>query len=608
MSSWHVCILSIILVQAFLTKAALRGGKPEPQVNIQMVESSLLTVLSSAVKGNGDSKISGLEAALRPMYKALPLEEDGSISHPVVRYVLHRFFTKKHGWFIRGLEPNSATQPSSGTENLAEWVPSYLQKFLEEIQGGNGITLRELAVLAATLEDLIHKEAVGRLQMTFKALELPEVALLDHERLAQALEVYMMIFMLGGNFTIVGQENVLAAHKVFVDQVKDWGNVQNFMHSIQIELFPDSDDRSLNFSAATKVVEEGGRRFGAYNDHECRTLKARLLEIESTKAGRVRLSEFYRASLEGVFEFNEKQDYLRMLGVLDESNMSDPHVIVPNYVVSRPNCLDASKLYVVCCLNECEDLLGQLESRSQLPTAKSDQILEQVASMSSKTVEAPRKLSDSLVQRLHQLAQANGGLVPLHGRLFAQWMHHAYPRECPYPQKAATTNPQSPDEWMQATGEHTARNTPEEVQAHVAVAEQCTMPKGAEAREQQHLKENELPWDHSEELPDLMFAAGELFKSENKKAVPTTRIAPPLRVDLLLFALASFLKKLAAFFTITFCLAFVAWRVTASGTGKDGEPMTPVTFVRYLRRKYGSSPPRASMLECAQRSSSDAYC
>ncbi|OLP24478.1 hypothetical protein AK812_SmicGene48940, partial [Symbiodinium microadriaticum] len=25
---------------------------------------------------------------------------------------------------------------------------------------------------------------------------------------------------------------------------------------------------------------------------------------------------------------------------------------------------------------------------------------------------------------------------PLHGRLFAQWMHYAFPHECPYPQIA----------------------------------------------------------------------------------------------------------------------------------------------------------------------------
>merc|ERR1719476_151630 len=38
-------------------------------------------------------------------------------------------------------------------------------------------------------------------------------------------------------------------------------------------------------------------------------------------------------------------------------------------------------------------------------------------------------------------------MVPLHGRLFAQWLHHAYPRECPYPHLSGTVSQQSPDEW-----------------------------------------------------------------------------------------------------------------------------------------------------------------
>jgi len=43
-------------------------------------------------------------------------------------------------------------------------------------------------------------------------------------------------------------------------------------------------------------------------------------------------------------------------------------------------------------------------------------------------------------------------VVPLHGRLFAQWLHHAYPRECPYPHVAGTTHPQDTDDWLKNTG------------------------------------------------------------------------------------------------------------------------------------------------------------
>merc|ERR1719277_1976873 len=70
----------------------------------------------------------------------------------------------------------------------------------------------------------------------------------------------------------------------------------------------------------------------------------------------------------------------------------------------------------------------------------------------SDSVDAPRNLSASLVSRLWEIADHHDGSVPLHGRLFAQGMHHAYPLECPYPHAGGTTQPLTPDEWMDQSG------------------------------------------------------------------------------------------------------------------------------------------------------------
>merc|ERR1719210_43724 len=59
--------------------------------------------------------------------------------------------------------------------------------------------------------------------------------------------------------------------------------------------------------------------------------------------------------------------------------------------------------------------------------------------MHSDTVHAPRNLSSALLARLDEIAEHHAGQVALHGRLFAQWMHHAYPRECPFPHIAGST-------------------------------------------------------------------------------------------------------------------------------------------------------------------------
>ena len=81
-------------------------------------------------------------------------------------------------------------------------------------------------------------------------------------------------------------------------------------------------------------------------------------------------------------------------------------------------------------------------------------------------VVAPRTLPTALLQRLDEIAVGNDGAVPLHGRLFAQWMHHAFPNECSYPHDSGTTSPRTAAEWMNATGEtHTA--TADEMQSVV---------------------------------------------------------------------------------------------------------------------------------------------
>jgi hypothetical protein len=285
----------------------------------------------------------------------------------------------------------------------------------------------------------------------------------------------------------------MLAHYTFARENKDWGQLQEWVHDLRRELFPQQD--TLTFNEAARVVEEVGRRYGTYNEAMCQTLKGELLSIEAKKAGRVRLTEFYKKGLKGLFEFDEKIEYLRHLGVLDESDPKQPHVVVPNYVSSRANCLKTSSFYVICCRNDCEEYLGSLEKEVGAEMAPPEQILKIVAGLSTNLQPTTTK------DRLQSIADMNGGLVPLHGRLFAQWMHHMFPRECPYPHGSGKINPQTPDGWMQETGQADSRASKEEMMAHIS-SDTCgpDEPVGEEARKHHHFAENELPWDDLEEL------------------------------------------------------------------------------------------------------------
>merc|ERR1719162_2714175 len=78
-------------------------------------------------------------------------------------------------------------------------------------------------------------------------------------------------------------------------------------------------------------------------------------------------------------------------------------------------------------------------------------------------------------------------------------MHHAFPRECPYPQQSGDAAAMTVDEWVHATGQKSGQHTNEEMQVIVG-SDSSILPVGDEAREHHNLPENELPWDEVEEL------------------------------------------------------------------------------------------------------------
>merc|ERR1719343_957161 len=210
----------------------------------------------------------------------------------------------------------------------------------------------------------------------------------------------------------------------------------------------------LSFSDVEGVIAEIGDRFAEWQDSQCHVMKSLLLEIEDRGTGRVKLSDFYGAAInKGRYQFTETVNYLRQIGTLDESEPSNPRVIIPNYVSGLSNCIARTQYYSVCCLDDCEPLFGKLEQKVGKPDAAPEEIITVVENMPSATTAANRKLSPLLRSRLNEIAQHHGGVVLLHGRLFAQWMHLAYPRECNYPHLTGTTYKKTMEEWETETGE-----------------------------------------------------------------------------------------------------------------------------------------------------------
>ena len=213
--------------------------------------------------------------------------------------------------------------------------------------------------------------------------------------------------------------------------------------------------RGYSFEVAATASARATERYGKWsNEEECRALKETLVELDREGSGRGRLTDFYwKVPVGNNWFFEETPEYLRELGVLDESFSSrGMQLVIPNYVQFASNCIEVSAFYAICCLKECDSLLGVIERAIQAPMASPNRILPVVQRLlNAREVEA-RNVTTQLVAQLEAVAEVHSGEVPLHGRLFAQWLHYAFPYECPYPQKSDAVVTSVISEYSNRTG------------------------------------------------------------------------------------------------------------------------------------------------------------
>jgi len=222
------------------------------------------------------------------------------------------------------------------------------------------------------------------------------------------------------------------------------------------------------------------------------------LEDAEREDGRVRLHRFYAPSMAGgSFEFSESREYLKHLGVLDDRDHRQPSVIVPNFMYSHTNCLGNSGFHSICCIDDCEMLMATLEEKLAQPSAPAAVVAATVATMSSESVAAPRGLSAGMLQKLDEIAASHGGSVALHSRSFAQWMHLAFPNECPVPRALLTSEqPMSPIEFQERANK-------------TVVATMEEMSLAAELFSASNSSGREIAGQFGQEAPALLWTEGE---------------------------------------------------------------------------------------------------
>jgi hypothetical protein len=420
-------------------------------------------------------RLAPLAALLTPTLNALPKNEHGKFGHKAARYALHRLFVQRHAWFVKGINLNGDTTGgnATATDMLQDGVPDEIQTLFEMRLGSKGLDAHEVAVLAATFENLAHAESMERLRLAYKVKVSSEDMKSMPVNISDAvLDLYMAAYVAGLDLAKMGvgpnaEKRILRlADKIY----PGFGDVKKFVRDVRKESTSNRD--ALSFVDLSHVATRIGDKYGRWQHYECDDLKRKLLALQDDGTGRVSLVKFYRGAVDhGHWQFGESPNYLRSQGVLDDSDPANPRVIVPNYLLAPGNCVASSSYYSVCCLDECEDLIDHLEREISAPAATPARIASLVVAMPSSTTPADRAIPARLLERLDEIAARNDGMVPLHGRSFAQWMHNVYPRECPYPHMSGTFNAKRSEVYQKETGDKSVFSK-RDMEAHIADADE----------------------------------------------------------------------------------------------------------------------------------------
>merc|ERR1719181_2056625 len=228
-------------------------------------EHALLAELEVALGGGHrhatEKRLKRIELMIKPMFAAVTKNANGKLDSSAAGYVLHRVFVQRHGWFIRALEPAGNALAAWNTSNpvsiLEERVPQHVQDLFENRLGEKGLGLKELAILAATLEHLVHTEALERLKVAYAAKGIAQDDVLSDEEAIGVLDMYMSLYILGflhSDLSTMSAEKAQELHANILELYPTWPETQQFLREVHRSVAPKRD--YLYFNEIENVIAE----------------------------------------------------------------------------------------------------------------------------------------------------------------------------------------------------------------------------------------------------------------------------------------------------------------------------------------------------------------
>jgi len=453
--------VSMVFFLAILSTASGQGDFLGHKVNAESIHLAIQGTLGDMLgSGHGveAANLVRIKGVLAPIFDVLPKNNRGRLNDPFMRYAVQRYFSQSRGWMVKGYASAGSRQNTSDVEILESNFPAQVQAELQKTLSHDGFALQDMVVAVASIERLIFNEVAKGVETAYQLNELSMFETVSNvSDMTSVLVSYFAVEHLQGNSTNIKRhkferKNIARFYPYWpqtFEFIEDTAGNDAYQQRGSLNPFT---EQTFHFEDVARISGHVNEDFGFFSRHECSDIKAKLAEKDVYGTGRVKLADFYSA---GAWQFRESPDYLRLIGALDESSESQgPQVIIPNYVLGMNNCITSTLYYDICCLNECDGVFQHLEARIRAPSASVAEIAQAIeegittssAVLSSTAPTGARNLSVALRARLEDIAAQHNDAIPLHGRLLGQWLHYAFPQECPFPHMSGTVDQKSPRE------------------------------------------------------------------------------------------------------------------------------------------------------------------
>ncbi|CAK0826827.1 unnamed protein product [Prorocentrum cordatum] len=420
--------------------------------NVDLFQKNLRDAIGDMLgcgQGNQQNDLDTIEKKVLPIWNSLPKSANGRIERPLLRYIVYRYFMGTSSLVIRGFEQSSPVNESAA-HILSQQVPAYVEAVLQSQHAqDHGFDLQDAVHVVALLRKLIADSDTQALETIYNLRGEKTNVPLSRYGLHVVLRDYLVQWLM---FEDSESLKEFQRHPERLNSdFPQWHRIMMFRDGL-VKTFDYNRHRAgkgfsqYTFSDVQEIISSIRSSFAYFWDDMCIEMRTMLVNMDTYKTGRVPLKMFYSRPFSREWRFAESEDYLRQLGALDETSLwHSSEVIIPGSadIAAASNCAVVQPHYLVCCADFCDGIFSELEAGVGGPVAPPEQILNLVGNMSRQNddlddEENPR-LRGSLSRQLDKIAAAHGGQVPLHGRLFAQWLHYAFPRECPFPHKSGST-------------------------------------------------------------------------------------------------------------------------------------------------------------------------